>query len=457
MRKKALSKNFKLTSFWVIACIVFCLGWSFVAMADGVQKDAIPLNRYGVRSLNPYVVERFSVDGKPIEKVIVPGPPTPPVGVNRPLAVLKKTETAAGINVLPNVPALSWSFGCSATSAAMMFGYYDNTAFPRMYTGPTNGGVFPMTNEPWGTALINEETRALCPLSATRMGLDGRTVRGHVDDYWIAYKNEDPDPYVTDGWSEHVWGDCTADFMGTNQSRFSNTDGATAFYFYSSGDRLVDYIGGENTRDGCHGMKLFAQSRGYTVSINFNQLIVGSIYKDPGADPSNGFSFEDYKAEIDAGRPVIIQVTGHTMLGLGYDDAGETIFIHDTWDHDTHTMTWGGKYVGMQHWGVAVLRLEPSETPPITTGCPCPADGQISNVTYAEGECVCENADSLTFGEGVEILDGAVIHFSAGVSITFSAILSIPSGATVVFTAPLVTLNPGFQAAEGAAVTIQQP
>ena len=31
-----------------------------------------------------------------------------------------------GINVLTKVPAFDWSYGCSATSAAMMMGYYDN-------------------------------------------------------------------------------------------------------------------------------------------------------------------------------------------------------------------------------------------------------------------------------------------------------------------------------------------
>jgi len=38
-----------------------------------------------------------------------------------------------------------------------------------MYAGPTNGGVMPMTNASWGTVVINGETRAQCPLSATEM------------------------------------------------------------------------------------------------------------------------------------------------------------------------------------------------------------------------------------------------------------------------------------------------
>ena len=70
-----------------------------------------------------------------------------------------------------------------------------------------------------------------------------------------------------------------------------------------------------------------------------------------------GFTFANFKAEIDAGRPVLIQVEGHTMLGFGYDDAGSTIYIHDTWDYADHTMTWGGDYSGMTHYGVTVIKL----------------------------------------------------------------------------------------------------
>jgi titin len=99
-------------------------------------------------------------------------------------------------------------------------------------------------------------------------------------------------------------------------------------------------------------MKLFAQSRGYTVVTNFNQLIQGQ-----GSDPNKGFTFADFQAEIDAGRPVLILVTGHAMVGYGYDTSTNTIYIHNTWDYSSHTMTWGGTYSGMQHFGVTVIRL----------------------------------------------------------------------------------------------------
>jgi uncharacterized repeat protein (TIGR01451 family) len=322
------------------------------ASSDESADRDIPLNQYGIRSTNPYVVDRFIENGKSIDKIIVPGPPHPPEGVVRAqVANLPVPDIAAGTNTISNVPAMTWVFGCAATSAAMMFGHYDNRGHIDMYTGPTNGGWFPMTNAAWGTAWINGKEWALCPLSATRNGLDGRAIRGHVDDYWVEYGDAGPDPFIGH-WTEHTQGECTGDYMGTNQSQLDNTDGSTHFWYYVDGSPLYDYqpSGG---RDGCHGLKLFAASRGYTVQSrgNFNQYIQGQ-----GSNPALGFTFANFKAEIDAGRPVLIQLEGHTMLGYGYNDPS-TIYIHDTWDYSDHSMTWGGTYSDMQHTGVTVLRL----------------------------------------------------------------------------------------------------
>jgi hypothetical protein len=67
--------------------------------------------------------------------------------------------------LLSNVPAFSWSFGCSATAAAMMAGYYDRTGYYNMYAGPTQGGLMPMDNSSWPDVTINGELRSQCPLS----------------------------------------------------------------------------------------------------------------------------------------------------------------------------------------------------------------------------------------------------------------------------------------------------
>ena len=235
----------------------------------------------------------------------------------------------------------------------------------------------PMNNSSWGTELINGETRAHCPLSATAQGIDGRATRGHVNDYWVMYGSTSTDPFITNGWVEHTWGDCTADYMGTNQYNWNNSDGSTTFYNYPDGSPLYDYTGQEASghKDGCHGFRQFIESRGYTVVSNYNQYIYGY------GGNTLGFTYDQYKAEIDAGRPVIIQVQGHSMVGYGYDNASSTIYIHDTWDYSNHTMTWGGTYSGMQHYGVAVFELEPSIDPPDAPTLISPANGATDQST----------------------------------------------------------------------------
>jgi len=306
---------------------------------------------------NPCLVRTFvDEQGRQLDEIIVPGRPPE---IKAPVAAVPEPYPAMGINTLSNVPAFDWSYGCSATSAAMMAGYYDNHNYTNMYAGPTNGGVCPMNNSVWGPGING--SAAECPLSATHQGKDGLTTKGHVDDYWSSYGSK-IDPYYGN-WTEHTYANCTADYMGTNQyHNWNNTDGSTRFYFWPNGAPLYDYTGCEPAqRDGCHGVKLFVESRGYSVVTNFNQYIYG--YNNN----TLGFNFSDFQSEIDAGRPVLIQVKGHTMLGYGYNTTGQVIYIHDTWDYSDHQMPWGGTYSGMQHYAVTVIQLDPPTAPSVTT------------------------------------------------------------------------------------------
>ncbi len=306
---------------------------------------------------NPYLVSTFvDEDGERIDVIDFPGRPPE---IKAAAAVVPESRVQMGISVLGEVPTFDWSYGCSATSAAMLFGYYDRTGYRDMYTGPTSGGVCPLYNYIWGPGIGGSPGE--CPLSATHDGIDGRTTRGHVDDYWIEYLDPGPDPWIVNGWIEHTPEGCTGDFMGTNQSAFGNPDGSTIFGFYEDGKPFFDPdLSPYGMRDGCHGLRLFAESRGYSVVTNFNQYIYG--YQGN----TQGFTFSDFMAEIDAGRPVLIQVEGHTMLGYGYDTTGSVVYIHDTWDYSSHAMTWGGSYSGRQHVAVSVIRLA-EVAPSLTT------------------------------------------------------------------------------------------
>ncbi len=265
------------------------------------------------------------------------------------LVLFVSAPSYASTAKLNNVPAFDWSYGCSPTAAAMMMGYYDRIGYANMYTGQTDGGICPLTNAIWGTGE--------CPISATHICIDGRTTNGHVEDYWVTYDSTAADPYITKGETPHA-SDCLADFMGTSQSAYGNDDGSSMYFYNQNGYPINDYTGSEpGSRDMCHGLKLYAEYCGYQVLSNYSQTIAG--YNNV----SRGFSFDNYVTEINAGRPVIIQLSGHTILGYGYDTAGNTVYVHDTWDYSEHTMVWGGSYSGMQQTAVTIFRLASAPAP----------------------------------------------------------------------------------------------
>ncbi len=300
---------------------------------------------FGLAALENLVERYVDSEGRLIECVIVPGIPE---HLREPGPVAQLTRASV---VLNGVPAFDWCYGCSATAAAMMAGYYDRREYLRMYTGPTNGGKMPLNNSSWGSGE--------CPLSATHQGYDGLATQGHVDRFWRGFEQSGNDPFGS-GDPTGTYADCTADFMGTNQDWWNNVDGGTAFYYISNGSALHDYseceTGTPRRRDGIRGLRLFFESRGYTVTQNYNQHIDGL------EGVTNGFTYDQYKAEIDAGRPVLIHIVGHSMLGVGYESGTNTIYIHDTWNHQMHSMQWGGIYSDAQHTSVSVIHLAPAPT-----------------------------------------------------------------------------------------------
>ena len=261
-----------------------------------------------------------------------------------------------GFFALNNVPAYTWSYGAMPTSAAIMAGYYDSFGAPTVYTGAANGGIAPQTNAVWNSQASQPDTDQ-CPLAASKLGVDGIVAKGHGDDYWTGYLDQATDPYYGN-WTEHsyiIGQPCTADFMGSNQwYNWGNADGETTLWASTGG--VYDYSGSEGStpalRDGIHGLRLFYESLGLTVDKNYTRTITG--YDDPDDFPDmgpavGGYEFSMYKVSIDIGRPVLIQLEGHTLVGLGYDDSytPPRIYIRDCWDNLTsqtaHYMSWGGQ------------------------------------------------------------------------------------------------------------------
>jgi len=111
---------------------------------------------------------------------------------------------------------------------------------------------------------------------------------------------------------------------------------------------------------GMYGIGEYLEYSGYDANVLYNQYIYGFN------GISEGFTLEQYKAEIDSGRPVLIHVEGHSMFGYGYIDDTNIINVFDTWAPDGQnpgTMVWGGSYPygvqSLQHYAVTVVDVVP--------------------------------------------------------------------------------------------------
>jgi len=322
--------------------------------ANPLPQETIPNgDNPQIEIINPYYSIEYltTADGIPLLREIINGPsnPIPEYQAEREASM----TTIEPEGIIANFPSFDWVFGCSAVSSAMIAAYYDRGLYPNLYTGPTNGGVMPLTDTSWPTWSDGFETYPNNPLIASRNGLDGRTSKGSIDDYWIQYNSSTQDPYITGGWTQHGWGTAIGDYMKTSQSAYGNTDGSTTFYNWtSSTEKLTcaDMVTNNIFQDdGTYGRKLFYEARGYTVTDCYNQKTDNN---------GGGFTLNNFKAEIDAGHPVLLNLAGHSIVGYGYN--GSTIYIRDTWDSDpahSYTMTWGGSYSGMSLQSVSVVHL----------------------------------------------------------------------------------------------------
>ncbi len=354
-------------------------------LPESILSPKIQISQGPLQQINKYFSTRNLIysDGTSLIKYTINGPPTPPPGYELELAAvaLPEPDPEMGINIL-TVPAFNWVFGCSSVSGAMIAGYYDRNGFPNMYTGPTNGGVMPLDNSSWPNWSDGHTTYPNLPLAASHQGVDGRATLGSIDDYWIQYGSSSSDPYIGH-WTQHTWGEAIGDYMKTSQSAYSNTDGSTSFYGWNSSQILTcSAMVGYNIHnyDGTYGRKLFYEARGYTVTDCYSQATDNKY--------AGGFSFAQYKAEIDAGRPVMLNLQGHTIVGVGYDDSANTVYIHDTWDYSNHTMTWGGSYSGMQLLSVSIVNLHTVAQPPAAFNKSTPtngATGQLTSLTLSWG------------------------------------------------------------------------
>jgi len=260
-----------------------------------------------------------------------------------------------GATVNLNGPAYDWWYGCSPTSAGMMMGYYDIHGYGgKSYANLVPNAVAESSTYPPSTSFATNTYQVNNIIASY----------GYVTDYY-RFANGTPNYTYGGSGAYNISGDdaatpthaanCLADFMWSGMDAAENVNGGTSFYFFPSGAKLyASYAYNNDLQDGMLGMDLYFRYCGYgSGNIANDHTFFTQLIYSPSAPL--GFTFANYKAEIDAGRVLMIQVEGHSMFGYGYVDNGsgqQYILFHDTWDDGGHEMLWGGSYEGMAQWGV---------------------------------------------------------------------------------------------------------
>ncbi len=206
-------------------------------------------------------------------------------------------------HIIYDVPAYIWRHGCGPTALGMVIGFWDTNGYASLVPGDASGQTAAVNamiaddqgNPNCSSTQFNHYRDYACPLDASpgELKVDRSETGGaHADN-------------------------CVADFMLTSRS---------ANYNY-------------------YGWSWFSD-----VGIAF--LAYGA-YAMPGSGAGSSsryfedFSWEEYKAEIDARRPMVLLVdsdadgyTDHFITAIGYDDATTEYAAYNTWDSGLHWYPW---------------------------------------------------------------------------------------------------------------------
>lgn len=193
------------------------------------------------------------------------------------------TEVSSSIRIIKDAVEYTWQVGCTPTAVSMVIGYWDRHGYDNLIIGDSST---------YSDAVKNA-------IAST----------GHYADY---YTGTAVDASQTGGTHSD---DSIADFLHTSRSAFGLDDGITFYGFQGVG---------------VHG---FANYRGYD---NFETT--GKAW--------GGFTFSNMTTEIDAGRPVLLDVDStadgvndHSIAVFGYNSSTQQLLVHDGWSSTTD-MRW---------------------------------------------------------------------------------------------------------------------
>ncbi len=264
----------------------------------------------GAQSQATTTLDRITLTlGSPPDAQSTTGP-TPPPGIN----VLGESGTANSEVVIRDTPAYVWHHGCGPTAAGMVVGYWDTHGFDDLVPGDASTQ----------TATVDAMIASEGPASNYSDYCEP------IDSPPAPIKPDKSEPPVGD---EHP-DDCVADYMKTSQSYHNNYYGWS--WFSHVGPAMENYVNALGHSD-------------YLVTVD-NLYMHG---------PST-LNWDSYRAEIDAGRPMVFLVdtngdggTDHFVTAIGYATANGVpkYACLNTWDTGIHWFDFAPMAPG-QPWGI---------------------------------------------------------------------------------------------------------
>ena len=254
-----------------------------------------------------------------------------------------KTKSNGDVVLANTMPKAEYMYGCTPTSVGMLLGYYDINGYKGKSLSNLITGTVALNSR--GTDGNAYDMDAFDTKLGKAIASEGYVARFYgttpEEELPYTYKGNTTD-LNTDAW------DCLADYLGTGQYWRGNSDKSTTESYgtlehlykvtqtgtISSGS-VTRTIPFRNTSM-LYGLDLYVQSRGYKL----DQKSTGTYKVDCNG---GSFTFEQYMAEIDAGRPVIVSVVGHAMVGYGYNASTREIIFDDCYKSDQR-MVWDGTY-----------------------------------------------------------------------------------------------------------------
>lgn len=244
------------------------------------------------------------------------------------------------------LPHAVYSYGCTVTAVGMLLAYYDLYGYI-----DADGSMRDMSVLIEGNIEIDSRTGyQKNTVYSDNVLLNFIASSEYERRFWgVETSDELNSSYelkneTITGLNISIW-NSLADYLGTGQYYRANADTATSFFpemnlqeineaefpvklgIYDLKAAYIDFL---------YGLSLYVEQRGF----HLNQ----ELSRHARVDFLEGsFSFEDYMAEIDAGHPVILHITNHSVIGYGYNEATREIIFDDT--YQTGRMEWDGSYL----------------------------------------------------------------------------------------------------------------